>query len=116
MMDECVSVSRTCVLHGDAFSWGKVARPPWRRFPPLFPLLSNCARGKEKELAELDKLTRWLPKSEARDCFSAKLGPKARTALKACTADFNRYCKEVSDREVPPDSENLAPIPSKKRR
>jgi hypothetical protein len=67
----------------------------------------------EENEFELDKLTRWLPKI---DFFSAKLGPKARTALKACTADFNRYCKEVSEREVPPDSENLAPIPSKKRR
>jgi hypothetical protein len=28
MMDECVSVSRTCVLHGDAFLWGKSCTNP----------------------------------------------------------------------------------------
>ena len=62
----------------------------------------------EENEFELDKLARWLPKIEARDFFSAKLGSQARTALKACTADFNRYCKEVTGREVP--------LVSKKRR
>lgn len=66
----------------------------------------------EENEFELDKLARWLPKIEARDFFSAKLGPKARTALKARTADFNRYCKEVTGREVPLVSKKTVSITS----
>ncbi len=53
----------------------------------------------EENEVELDKLKSWLGKIEARDFFGAKLVTKARSSLKKCASDFDRYSVEVTNRQ-----------------
>jgi chromosome segregation ATPase len=57
----------------------------------------------EENDAEVRKLKSWLSRIQARDAFSAPLGPEAVAAFAEAERDYSRYEYDVTSREVAPE-------------